>query len=144
MSGFLGNAIGQIGGLLLGRGQAGAAGSLLTDLVAQNGGIGGLVSRFQQAGLGDKTSSWIGSGQNLPLAFEELIRVFPPGQIDALAQRYGLPAGVVTEILSQVVPHAVDTATPTGQLPTTPGATPPIDYGALIGRLFGNKQGEPS
>ncbi len=142
MSGFLGNAIGQIGGMLLGRGQAGAAGSLISDLVAQSGGIGGLVSRFQQAGLGEKTNSWIGTGRNLPIGLEELTRVFPPSQIDALAQRYGLPAGLVTQVLAQVVPHAVDTATPAGQLPATPSATPAIDYGALIGRLFSSKQGQ--
>jgi uncharacterized protein YidB (DUF937 family) len=139
MSGFFGNAI----GMLLGRGQAGAAGSVLSDLIAQSGGIGGLVSRFQQAGLGDKTGSWVGTGQNVPLALEELVRVIPPEQIEALAQRYGLPAGIVSQVLAQVVPHAVDAATPAGQLPATPAATPSIDYGALIGRMFGNKQGQP-
>ena len=137
MSGFLGNALGA----LLGRGQTGAAGSLLSDLIGQSGGVGGLVSRFQQAGMGDKAGSWVGNGQNASLGIEELMRAIPPEQIEALAQRYGLPAGIATKVLAQVIPQAVDTATPAGQLPAQASATS-IDYGALIGRMFAGKQGE--
>src|SRR5262245_58193573 len=32
------------------------------------GGLGGLLNRFQQNGLGDEINSWIGPGQNKPVA----------------------------------------------------------------------------
>lgn len=135
MSGFFGSALGG----LLGQGQSRSAGGLLSELVAQSGGLGGLLQRFQQAGLGEKANSWVGTGQNIPLEVEELIRVIPPEQIEALAQRFGLPIGTATQLLAQLVPPAVDAATPAGQVPPSAPGSQGADFAAIVGRMFANR-----
>ena len=42
---------------------------------SQLGGLGGLVEKFQQAGLGDVVGSWIGTGQNQPISADQLSSV---------------------------------------------------------------------
>ena len=39
------------------------------------GGLGGLLSKFNQAGLGDQVASWVGTGQNLPVSADQLGQV---------------------------------------------------------------------
>src|SRR6516165_2462502 len=36
------------------------------------GGLGGLLNKLQQGGLGDQTKSWVGSGQNQPVSPNQL------------------------------------------------------------------------
>jgi uncharacterized protein YidB (DUF937 family) len=138
MSGFLGRIFGQLGGLL-GGDQQGAAGNLLSEAISSAGGLPGLLDKFDQAGLGDHIRSWIGNGSNLPISAEEITRVFPPEQIDAWAQQHGLPAGTASQILAHLLPHAVDSATPEGEVPPDAGSgTPPgLDLQGLVGRILG-------
>ena len=113
MSGFLGS----LEGLMQNQTHADAAGGLLSTAFSSAGGLSGLMSRFQSAGLGDKMQSWTGSGANLPLAAEEVTRVFPPQEIESFAEAHGVPANVATEMLAHLLPHAVDSQTPGGQMP---------------------------
>ena len=69
-------------------------------------------------GLGDATSSWIGSGQNQPVAPGQLGSALGPDIIKTLAQRSGLSEDEITKQLSQVLPGVVDKLTPNGRLPT--------------------------
>jgi uncharacterized protein YidB (DUF937 family) len=141
MSGF----IGLLGGLtsLLENNpqQTGAAANLLSGLLASSGGVSGIVQKFQQAGLGGTVSSWVGNGENLSVTAEEVLKVFPPAQIEALAAQHGLPAGTVTTLLTHLLPHAVDAATPGGEVPPA-GSTPNIDFAGLIGRVLGGQAGQ--
>ena len=63
----------KIGGSLLGEQHAGAL-SAITDYInsPQVGGISGLQKVFQEKGLGGIVSSWIGTGQNLPISTDQL------------------------------------------------------------------------
>lgn len=107
-------------------GQAGAAGgnaallnavvSLLGNDSAQ-GGIGGLVTKFQQSGLGDVVASWISSGQNMPVSADQLRGALGDDTLSQLArQSGGSPADVLGQ-LTQLLPQVVDQLTPQGQLP---------------------------
>jgi uncharacterized protein YidB (DUF937 family) len=137
MSGLLG----LLGGLLGGSSQketTGAAGNLLSSVLASSGGVSGLVQKFQQAGLGETVSSWIGTGGNLSVTVEQVLKVIPQDQIEALAEQHGLPAGVATQLLAQLLPHAVDAATPGGAVPAA-GTTPNVDFASLAGRVLGGQ-----
>ena len=111
MSGMLGQLLGG----LMGAGQQPAQQSpmfaILQQVLASGGGSGSagggglatLISRFQAAGLGQQAQSWVGTGQNLPVAPDQLDQVFTPTQIDSwgtaggnLARRHatGVVAGV--------------------------------------------------
>ena len=89
----------------------GAGGGLL-------GGLGGLLNKLQQGGLGNETKSWVGSGQNQPVSPGQLGSALGPSIIKMLAQKSGLSEEEITKQLSQVLPGIVDKLTPNGKLPT--------------------------
>ena len=83
----------------------------------QVGGIAGLQKMFQQGGLGNVVSSWIGSGQNLPISASQLQNVLHGGALQQAAQQSGLDPSQLTSMMSTLLPHLVDKLTPNGQLP---------------------------
>jgi uncharacterized protein YidB (DUF937 family) len=82
------------------------------------GGLGGLLKRFQQKGLGDAINSWIKTGPNKSIAPDQISNALGPDVINALSQRTGLSKEQIGQILSQVLPNTVDQLTPEGRLPT--------------------------
>lgn len=81
-------------------------------------GLGGLLTKLQQGGLGNATDSWIGTGQNQPVPPDQLGSALGPDVIKSLAQRSGIPEDELTQQLSRVLPGLVDKLTPNGRLPT--------------------------
>jgi len=82
------------------------------------GGLGGLMDKLQNGGLGNAVNSWIGSGQNQTVSPGQLGSALGPDVIKTLAQRSGLSEEEITKQLSQVLPGVVDKLTPNGRLPT--------------------------
>ena len=113
--GGLGGVLGGLGGGGSGAGGAGAGGwgGLLTS------GLGDLLDQFHGAGKGDAARSWVGSGQNEPIAPHELSQVLTSEQIDFLTQRTGLSREDLLAGLSEQPPSVVDGLTPAGRLPTS-------------------------
>jgi uncharacterized protein YidB (DUF937 family) len=109
-SGGLGGVLGGLGG---GGSGAGGWGGLLTS------GLGDLLDQFHGAGKGDAARSWVGSGQNEPIAPHELSQVLTSEQIDFLTQRTGLSREELLAGLSEQLPSVVDGLTPAGRLPTS-------------------------
>ncbi|WP_419730684.1 YidB family protein [Lichenicola sp.] len=153
MSGFFSGGLGSLGGLVEGSGGTNAAGGLLSEVFNAAGGVPGIVSKFEQAGLGDKVQSWVGQGSNLPVAVEDIERVFPPQQIESFAEAHGIPAGTASQLLAHLLPHAIDNQTPDGQVPGGQASDEPsqagtgsaaqgapsqgLDFGGLVQRLTG-------
>jgi uncharacterized protein YidB (DUF937 family) len=82
------------------------------------GGLGGLFDKLQKGGLSDVVNSWIGSGQNKPVAPGQLGPALGPDIIKTLAERSGLSEEELVKQLSQALPGLVDKLTPQGRLPT--------------------------
>ena len=82
------------------------------------GGLGGLVNKLKQGGLGDVVNSWVGSGQNQPVSPGQLGSALGPNIIKTLAQQSGISEEELTQQLSQALPGLVDKLTPNGRLPT--------------------------
>ena len=99
---------GGLGGLLGG----GAAGGILS------GGLSDLLKQFQNNGQGDKTDSWVSTGQNKPIAPTELERALGEERIAWLMQQTGMSREELLAGLSQELPQAVDKLTPEGRVPT--------------------------
>jgi uncharacterized protein YidB (DUF937 family) len=110
-------------GALFGGGSAGqtaSAGSQSTSDVPVDllDGLGGLLNKLQQGGLGNEAKSWIGSGQNQPVSPGQLGSALGSNIIKLLAQKSGLSEEELTKQLSQILPGIVDKLTPNGRLPT--------------------------
>jgi uncharacterized protein YidB (DUF937 family) len=82
------------------------------------GGLGGLLDKLQQGGLGNAINSWIGTGQNQPVSPGQLGSALGPSIIKMLAQKSGLSEEEIAQQLSQVLPGIVDKLSPNGRLPT--------------------------
>jgi uncharacterized protein YidB (DUF937 family) len=83
----------------------------------QVGGISGLQQMFQQKGLGGIVSSWIGTGQNLPISADQLQNVLHGNVLHDIAAKSGMDLGQLGSIFSQLLPNVVDKLTPNGQVP---------------------------
>jgi uncharacterized protein YidB (DUF937 family) len=81
-------------------------------------GLGGLISKLQQGGLGDVANSWVSTGQNQPITPNQLGTALGPDIISTLAKKTGLSEQDLKTQLSQVLPGIVDKLTPKGRLPT--------------------------
>ncbi len=143
MSGFLSGALESLKGMIGGADDAGAGagGNLLSSAFQSAGGVQGIIAKAQAAGLGDKVQSWVGSGSNLPISADEVTRIFPPEQIESFAAQHGVPAGVATQILAHLLPHAVDGQTPDGTAASAPadGSGGGFDFAGLAQKFLGGK-----
>jgi uncharacterized protein YidB (DUF937 family) len=112
------------------------AGMLSND--GQNGGLGGLVSKFQQAGQGDAINSWIGSGANQPISPSDLGNVLGNDTLGQIAGQLGVGSGDATNILAQLLPAIINQMTPQGQAPAG-GLGNAGDIVGMLGGLLGNR-----
>jgi uncharacterized protein YidB (DUF937 family) len=80
----------------------------------QVGGLSGLQNMFQQKGLGGIVSSWIGSGENLPISGDQLQSVLHSDALQQIAQKHGIDPSQLTSMMSSLLPHVVDKMTPNG------------------------------
>lgn len=137
MSGFLGQILGGMMGGGQGAptaGQPTALVAVLRQVLVSNGGIDQLVSRFDAAGLGGQARSWVGSGQNQPVSPEQIGQVFSDDQLAQWATQAGTTPDQLRTVLAEALPHAVDHATPGGEMPAA-DAMP--DLAGLVGQLLG-------
>ena len=81
------------------------------------GGLGGLISQFQNAGLGHVAQSWVSNGPNQPVSPGQLQDVFGEQQVQNMANQAGMQRGDFLSQLSQHLPAAVNGMTPDGRLP---------------------------
>ena len=113
MMGVLGSLLG--GGGQMGGQQQGMGGGM--GGMMGGGGIAGLMSQFQNAGLGHIAQSWVSGGQNMPVSPDQLQSVFGQGQVQQMASQAGMQPNDFLSQLSQHLPNAVDQMTPNGQMP---------------------------
>lgn len=119
---FFDAIVGQVSNTLVNSGTSGGPGGLM-DIVSglinnpQTGGIEGLIKSFQEKGLGDTMSSWIGTGVNQAISGEQIQHVLGNEQVQALAQKFGLSTTDVSGGLAKLLPQVIDKLTPSGQVP---------------------------
>lgn len=112
--------MGSVLSSLLGGGQQGTQAPGMGGMMGGGqmaGGLGGLVSSFQQAGLGHIAQSWVGNGPNQSVSPQQLQNVFSEQQVQNMASQSGMAPGDFLSQLSQHLPNAVHGMTPNGQLP---------------------------
>ena len=135
--GVLDNLISEVSGSM--GANAGAHQDLLQGvmgMVSKSGGLAGLVTMFEQNGLGHLVQSWISTGQNLPISAAQITQVLGSGQLGQLAAKVGLTPQAASAGLAQLLPTLVDRLTPNGQIQQ--------EAGGLLGKLAGILGGKQS
>ncbi len=87
------------------------------SLIQQNGGLPGLLSKFQQSGLGAHAESWVSSGANLPISADQLHQVLGSDAVASIASKLGMDHAQVSGGLAQLLPQLVNQMTPNGSVP---------------------------
>ena len=90
---------------------------LLQMIQNQPGGLQGLVQMFHNKGLGQAVSSWVSTGQNLPVGAEQIHQVLGSDQVNALAAKAGISPDQAGSAIAQFLPGIVDKLTPNGEIP---------------------------
>jgi uncharacterized protein YidB (DUF937 family) len=121
-----------------GQGGGGGIGDLLGAMMGGGSadGLASLVGKLQQGGLGQEVESWVGSGENLPVAPERLAQAFGGDELAGLAQRFGGGAasgGALAGVLAQLLPAVINGMTPQGRLPQSQA-----DMGGGLGDVLGS------
>jgi len=91
------------------------------QLIQQNGGLPGIISKFQNGGMAAQAGSWVSTGENIPITGNQLQEILGTGSIGQIAQQLGLSHGDASSGLAQMLPQIIDKLTPTGQVPADHG-----------------------
>jgi uncharacterized protein YidB (DUF937 family) len=117
--GFLDDVVGSLGGR---QSQGGIFDMVLNLMNSSNvGGLAGLVQMFANKGLSEVVSSWVSTGQNLPISAEQIRQVLGGDQISSLASGFGLSPDKLSGALADLLPKVVDGLTPEGKVPDAGG-----------------------
>ena len=106
------------------------------------GGLNGLQDKFTQSGLGEQFSSWVGTGENLPVSPEQLNSALGNSpEVANAAKSLGIDLNAVLPLLATMLPAIIDKLTPKGEVdPTTASGQGLQD--ALAGLLKGGNLGD--
>ena len=83
----------------------------------QTGGLSGLAQMFKDKGLGDAISSWISTGENLPVSADQIKHVLGMDQIQQISKNAGVPEEEASKGLAGLLPEVIDKLTPEGKVP---------------------------
>jgi len=89
----------------------------LLGMLSKPGALNNLMASLQQQGMGNILQSWLGSGQNLPIAPSQLQQVFGTGALTEMAQGAGIGVPETANALSGLLPQVVDKISPGGTAP---------------------------
>lgn len=96
--------------------QAQALLRLLNDFFETNGGLAGVVRRFEQSGYQSKVRSWVSTGANQPINSVEVLQLLGLPNLSEMAEKSGIPIDALRHGLAELLPVAIDRATPAGRL----------------------------
>jgi uncharacterized protein YidB (DUF937 family) len=118
LDGMLGQVVGQVlgGGQTAGQGGNNPLMGIVMSLIQQNGGLGGLLQKFQQAGLSEQAASWVSTGANQPVDASQIGAALGGSDLGALAAKFGLSTDQVSGSLAEMLPQVIDKLTPNGKV----------------------------
>lgn len=117
---MLGNILGSAASSILnnnGNGQSTAM-QLIQALLQSQGGIEGIIKRFQESGLEGILKSWISTDEeNQPISANQVVEVVGQENMSQAAEKVGVSELDASNLLAEYLPKMVDMLTPNGQLP---------------------------
>lgn len=114
---MLGNILGSVASSVLGGNNQSTATQLIQNLLVSQGGVEGLIAKFQQGGLENILRTWISRDEeNAPISSEQINNVFGKENIQTAAQDTEVNASEASDLLAQFLPKIVDTLTPNGKV----------------------------
>ncbi|MBO0736099.1 MAG: OmpA family protein [Alphaproteobacteria bacterium] len=98
------------------------AGPLVREVVqlvtGSPGGIGGFIDRFKAAGLGSQVASWLGRTDGAVPTAPQVEQALGSNVLGGIANRLGLPSGLVAAAIGYLTPKVIGQMTPGGVIPS--------------------------
>jgi uncharacterized protein YidB (DUF937 family) len=121
--GMLDQILGSLTGQSGSSSQGGSLMDLATSMIQGQGGLNGILAKFQSAGLGAQADSWVSTGQNQPVTPGQMSSALGSDTIASVAQKFGINPQMATTALAALLPVVIDHLTPKGR----------VDHGADLG-----------
>jgi uncharacterized protein YidB (DUF937 family) len=128
--GLLDSVAGALVGKMLG-GDSGNMANIAMEMFNQNGGLGGILEKFQANGLGEQAASWVGKGENLSVSPDQITNVLGNSAIGDLATKFGITPDVLSSQIAAYLPAVIDKMTPDGEVSDKSGDL----LGTVLGML---------
>jgi uncharacterized protein YidB (DUF937 family) len=112
---YMGHTMSILDGIIGGIVSAGVS-TLVSKVIEQQGGVSGLVSKFEQNGLGSIVQSWVATGANQAINPSQIQQALGGNVLQELAAKTGLSADDLSAKLAEILPEAIDKLTPNGQV----------------------------
>ena len=117
---MLSNILGSVASSILNNGNnnQSVAIQLIQVLLQSQGGIEGIIKRFQESGLEGILKSWISTDEkNQPISANQVVEVVGQENMSQAAEKVGVSELDASNVLAEYLPKMVDMLTPNGQLP---------------------------
>lgn len=123
----------SVAGAVLGQvmGNKGGMAKIAMEMFNQHGGLGGILSKFQEGGLADVAASWVGKGDNASVSSNQITDVLGSGAIADMAAKFGISPDMLSSQLAEHLPGVVDKMTPDGEVNDNSGDL----LGTVLGML---------
>jgi len=117
--GFLDELTGGLAGKLFAGGDKNKLLESIMGLInnPQTGGLSGLAQMFKDKGLGDTISSWISTGNNLPVSADQIKKALGADKVQEISQNVGVSEEETSTGLASLLPDIIDKLTPDGKVP---------------------------
>jgi uncharacterized protein YidB (DUF937 family) len=126
--GLLDSVAGALVGKMLG-GDNGNMANIAMEMFNQNGGLAGILEKFQANGLGEQAASWVGKGENLSVSPDQITNVLGNSAIGDLAAKFGITPDMLSSQIATYLPTVIDKMTPDGEVSDKSGD--------LLGNILG-------
>lgn len=110
--------------------------STVMELINRQGGLQGLISRFNSKGLGDVVGSWVSTGENKPINPDQVQNAIGADTVNDLAAKSQMDPNTLKSKLAEMLPQVVDKLTPNGKVPEGDVVSQGM---GMLGGLFGKK-----
>lgn len=90
--------------------------ALIGDYVDAHGGLANVVKRFEESGSIAKVRSWVSTDPNRPINSVEVLQLFGWRNLSEMATKAGISTDRLRDLLAELLPAAIDRATPQGKL----------------------------
>lgn len=88
--------------------------TVVNSFIEKQGGVKGIVDRFEKKGFGPTVQSWVGTGENQPISPNDVHQALGSNTVQELAAKLGIPPEEMAAKLADILPKAVDKMTPDG------------------------------
>lgn len=90
----------------------------IQKIIEENGGVSGIVQKFKDKGFAEAATSWVGTGENVNISPDEVMKVLGSDSVQELAKKVGLDSEATAGLIGNLLPMVIDKLSPNGKEPS--------------------------